>query len=977
MQWFRFVAIGVMAIQLWGCGGGGGSGGSGPSTPSFSISLDRQSLTFDVTTGTYTPSQNILATGTGTPPDTVYVGAVVDGEGIEPDISISINGMQATISVRPISGLAVGDYSGRILFLACSDSVCDHPIGGTPLAVAYTIRVHVPNGITPNPIPLAAAAGVAANQIVAVRFPQTNAPFTVTVDGNPEWLTITNQSTSGFQVNARGLPPGLYTATLRATAGSQSYSATLNHSVSSSPLTLTAVSGETATGTLVAPLGVNASTYSATVTQGSEWLSITQQSPGVITVVARSLPAQQYVGVVTVVSGSTTYAHSIVYKVGPSGSPLRTLSVAPSNLTLNTVEGAVSSATAIAVTTPSWNPPLKVTTTYGGTATNWLQVTPSPTGYNVVANAAVLSAGTYSATLGIDPGWPQSEILIPVALTVGVGLVQPSTVIIPVNSSSTASSLLGSVSIQVQGPAVNWTATDNAPWLTITRAAGTSGSQLEFQIDTGLLDALNNFEVHVAKVTVTPATPTMSAVTFDVNVEKRIAEVTGLGPYYLQTSKSNKLIVRGRGFNGVAALPSMLRIAGVTFTNAQVVNDVEITADLPALPVGSYAVRVDNVLTLATTERSFKILAPQSLAYQTVVSGSRSRAFIFDDARQALYATEDNLLKRYKFNGATWDVDSVAIPDLANVGLSNTGTSIVVTSRDGHVQFLNPTSLAVTTNIASPWPTFAFAEPNGLPVVNDGRIFLNTGSTIGIAYFDPNAATFGFVDSNYYLNITSGFLYGVSGNGERLVLPQSSGSNYPTFLMDARNPILLQNPSLLAFNAPVLMNEDGSRVSFGEGILEIRDANFNSIGRAAVPSTEPDLFYRTQQLSPDGSRAYIIASLASDISIDVEPAAVHPLRVYVFDTGTVPTGSTTIPPLGYFEIPDQPSCRAILQCSVNLVSTISKDGRTLFISGSGRILVVPIPTDGVLQPLSLSAPSSSEAQIKSVATGMIRAHFKQ
>jgi hypothetical protein len=87
------MAASLLALALLqSCGGGGGGGGSNNSS-SFSITLDRTSISFDAFEGEFAPTQTILATARGEyDGDTLFVGATVEEQGIDPTIEILILG---------------------------------------------------------------------------------------------------------------------------------------------------------------------------------------------------------------------------------------------------------------------------------------------------------------------------------------------------------------------------------------------------------------------------------------------------------------------------------------------------------------------------------------------------------------------------------------------------------------------------------------------------------------------------------------------------------------------------------------------------------------------------------------------------------------------------------------------------------------------------------------------------------------------
>ena len=105
-------------------------------------------------------------------------------------------------------------------------------------------------------------------------------------------------------------------------------------------------------------------------------------------------------------------------------------------------------------------------------------------------------------------------------------------------------------------------------------------------------------------------------------------------------------------------------------------------------------------------------------------------------------------------------------------------------------------------------------------------------------------------------------------------------------------------------------------------------------------------------MSPEGRRMYAIAYDPRDIYLNnfpVPPPISKP-RVYVIDTSGSTPMPTTASVLGYFEIADYPICRSNHPCDAQTRGAISPDGRTLFYAGADRMVVVPVPSEGSLQP---------------------------
>jgi hypothetical protein len=102
---------------------------------------------------------------------------------------------------------------------------------------------------------------------------------------------------------------------------------------------------------------------------------------------------------------------------------------------------------------------------------------------------------------------------------------------------------------------------------------------------------------------------------------------------------------------------------------------------------------------------------------------------------------------------------------------------------------------------------------------------------------------------------------------------------------------------------------------------------------------------RSALISLDGARVYLLA-YPPDFSTATP-------RVFVFDSSAQPIGSGDLPALGYFDLVEYPTCTTGPTCDSSWVAgAISLDSSTLFFGGNERLLVVPIPLESTLSPLS-------------------------
>lgn len=171
------------------------SGGGNPSPGSdFRVTLESNTLSFTFEEGKFSASQRVFANTSGTPPRTVFIGAVVEGRGIAPTIPVSIIGTRAEALVSPAGELPAGTYVGRILFQVCSDSECTNHIGGSPLPINYTVTVVPVLKLTPEALSFSGFNGDALPS-QALSLPLFNGKTgTWIASSSAPWLKLTKSS---------------------------------------------------------------------------------------------------------------------------------------------------------------------------------------------------------------------------------------------------------------------------------------------------------------------------------------------------------------------------------------------------------------------------------------------------------------------------------------------------------------------------------------------------------------------------------------------------------------------------------------------------------------------------------------------------------------------------------------------------------------------------------------------------------------
>jgi hypothetical protein len=489
---------------------------------------------------------------------------------------------------------------------------------------------------------------------------------------------------------------------------------------------------------------------------------------------------------------------------------------------------------------------------------------------------------------------------------------------------------------------------------------------LTYTLDPVAVGALRNAAVHTATVVITPARATMSPVSFTITLDKRLPEITSVGPYVHLAGAPLRVILRGTGFDAIASVPARLSLEGGNITSAERVNDTEIVVGADALSVGVHEIAVSNAAALPAPHSAVTVIAPQAFAAASLPTGGVVPSLTFDAERGAVYAANRTLESVMSFtaSGATWNVDSVPFANAYDVGLSNDGKNLIAASNvldppatgTGSIRLLDPATLDTLSTTPLPGglePTFTF-RGFGIHTTNDGRSWLAVGRQFGVmTWFRADTAELARVLPPFQTLFSGGPWFAASRDGERLIVVQGSHNepDFPLLYLDAADSVLKKNPANLLRSTLLGLNEDGSRLlleSFRGA--EVRDAGFNLVGRATLPVPppfQPGYELRSAVISVDGGRVYLLA-----YPPDFSTGTAGP-RVFVFDSSAQPAGSEDLPALGYFDVPDYPTCRTGIPCNSSPVAAaIALDAKTLFFGGDERLLVVPIPLESTLSPLS-------------------------
>jgi hypothetical protein len=690
---------------------------------------------------------------------------------------------------------------------------------------------------------------------------------------------------------------------------------------------------------------------------------------GTITVTpASGLAAGTYTGTIKLLAcadqACTVHHGGSPYTVGYTVNVRPGLKPSVTSLNLAATETGASSSSTITFTPPASNAAVSASVNYLNGTAGWLNAQITGNTVQVQASAVSLSPGTYQAELLLSEPLSHQTVTIPVKLTVGSGLTVAESGAIQVGSATTAQQLQGSVALALApgAAATSWSASSDQAWLKLTRASGDFSTQPSWTIDVAAFGALPNNAHYTAKVQITTDSK-LPAKTYTLDAYKGLAEIKGLDALALLPGQSGDVLVYGSGFSTLPAGLNGVSVSGVQPTAATVLNDKVLRLTLPVVQAGRYGVTLKSASGMSTASKNIVVTPRATYAYQAFDTQGLKTTMVWDAVSKSAFVVNSTLksVMRYADVGGRFQlVNTRSFPAVDSIAMTPDHTALVLQSAGSTIYKLSPTDLSTLATFSlSTYSDTSTSYSTPLTIVGDNRLMhatygwvdLDTGATKPVLFQQYN----GFGGSASWA--------AVSGNGMRMIRPDSGmySPRGPMYHADVTNDAFVAyNSSLTPYFYRYAVNHDGTVWSL-EG--QVVDFDLNLLGYATLP----DGWLSNQAaMSRDGTRLYHYAQSAS---FGTKP------RIYVFDTSKAQTTQVNLPVLGYIEFDDLPNCPYNQnggyydQCyTFESRIVISDDGRTLFVVGDRKFVVVPIPS--TMTPLGISprTPASS-AWARLPATG--------
>ena len=281
-----------------------------------------------------------------------------------------------------------------------------------------------------------------------------------------------------------------------------------------------------------------------------------------------------------------------------------------------------------------------------------------------------------------------------------------------------------------RGDPVAFTATTDAPWLSVVRPTGTSAAaggtvSVPLQLVMQEVERLPNGK-HEARVTVTPSggwEPAAVTVTLDL----KLPQAHSIVPYVAYTGQPSLVTLYGDGL--LDADGESVFINDIEAPNLTAASDESAAIELPPLPAGTYTVRIGKSGDLSS--EMGRVVVRDEPVHRTAELSLPGlvRSLEYDAERDAFYAVfmaadGTRVARRLHNSGAgAWASDVIPVDAPWAVALTADGAHLLVSSGGCTVHRLDPQTLAVLHSLTKDSCDAAGERFGAMAVLADGRVF--------------------------------------------------------------------------------------------------------------------------------------------------------------------------------------------------------------------------------------------------------------